>query len=560
MNVKKLTALLIVLTLLPSPVRSSGGGWGWDVKWYEYCCIIIILPIERALKTREKYATETVVAGGVKLKVRRESIYRYDGPGQPFQSGTLVSSAVIPVGSRKIKFGPGHIRFSREGHLLGGTLHRKTSFLIGGEEVLLAPRLTQFSPQGTVLDGTLAGNTRLKAGEKRLLISAANVPQIYFPDGPPFHLSEGNVSFYPDGNLRSGRLAEKALLSTGKYEIAFTGGETLLFSEKGLILAVFPDGNLTVVVPCRTLGSCTSQLKFHRRLYFHENGEIKSGNLAEPETARIKGNTIHIPESTDLYYPDIAFHENGILKTFTTAKPMTVMAGDKTYSLGGRLYFYPDGAIRGGALNEDALLPVGRRGARSYKVQCRKGYPVEFYPNGSLKKGTLAGDFDSKHYSKIKNAQRVYINGKRALIDWFLAETYFHENGEVHSICTYYRGDGKNEYLLNGGRAEIQRFEPIMFSDFEKGIVEGVGAGIDDNSLSVSHVRVPGNIYNKGPLVKIPRKRYGINRYVWIKYGRERWGCCQPKVEALQFAEDITIEVDGKKRFCRAFTWVSLTE
>ena len=413
----------------------------------------------------------------------------------------------------------------------------------------MAPRPLRLYPDGSLRGGHLGRDTKIIVGGQALLLSAKAGPDVYLPDERNHHLS--GTGFHPGGQLHWGRLAAPAELDTGKHRLKLSGRETLRFREDGRLSNIYPDPGRTLVLTFKTPGAETA-LALRSRINFHENGEVRSGNLAEAATWRLRGNVVHLPEGRDHYYPEIFFYDNGSLRKAFIAHAQPLKAGGRSYSFRDQIFFYRDGRLKGGVLEDKALVPVGRGGKR-YSLLL-SGL-TEFYPDGKARRGTIIGRKDGTS-GRCLHPQIVFLNGRRTPVDWDWAEAYFYESGEVHSISTYHRGDEKNEYLLNGEKTRVSHREPVIFADFHRGVVEAVSAGNDSPYMDIAPLKGPCIGFKSKSRIAIPREI----PFVWIKTGGRSATCPYIKVEALQFPDDVTIEVDGKKRSCRAFTWISLTE
>jgi hypothetical protein len=185
------------------------------------------------------------------------------------QIGVLAKDMTLTVGNFKIPFfakrydpeyvqyrGQASMHFHDNGSISEGYVNAKDFKLkIGANEITFkGDEIMEFDKDGGISDGVMASDAVLRVGNKKIAIQGGR----------------GNsIATYPNGNIRSGDLAEDVSLQVGKSMIAFRKASTISFYENGSVKFGTVDHEIAI--------SVNGQKKTleKQRLYFQEDGAIE---------------------------------------------------------------------------------------------------------------------------------------------------------------------------------------------------------------------------------------------------------------------------------------------
>jgi len=158
--------------------------------------------------------------------------------------------------------------------------------------------------------------------------------------------------------------------------------------------------NFDKITPDQDTEICGIPFKKGEEIFFHGNGSIGSGKLAEDKALMTAaGHRITFRRGETIY-----FDKEG-RASFGTLIQRTTIHG-KTYEAGSWIYFHENGNVRHGKFAKDELVNG---------VTYQAGTEINFYNNGSVKSGMLA--------SNITINGKTFKPGGKQIV--------FHENGNI---------------------------------------------------------------------------------------------------------------------------------
>lgn len=308
----------------------------------------------------------------------------------------------------------------------------------------------------------------------------------------------GEIWFHPGGTPAGFVLARRSDLIVGSRPLPFASIVRLY--ENGSLQSGCPFRDITFVTRSGTYtapgtGSGNEGLPVH----FHADGSLMSCR-ARSGTIILQGREIRLQSNAF-----IALHPNGSLKEMYASEPIT----------------------------------IHNRG-----VSTAVTFLVEFYMNGALKRGTLAGPADL-----LLNGTPVRIEGN--------SEVILRENGELFSAKNYNLLDWFYSTRFPKEPESGRSLLHFCFRDRYMGDVSAYGTAMPEHDLTL---RIGTHIIelSAGSMHDVTHS-FGnwIGSYYWLPFttpGDFR----KKRAEKILFINDMKIIVDGKGRECRAFEWVEL--
>jgi len=212
--------------------------------------------------------------------------------------GDLMEETAFELQGKSVKF-KGMVVFSDAGQLLYGTLAEDAVIMVRDTPVEVpADKSVDFHENGMIREiGFLKEDTEFLVGDQI----------VKFTSNPA---TSSVITFYDNGSVIYGALAEDTIFTVGDREVLLKGRETARFYENGALAGGTPVDTIAVEV-----GEVSIQIKAGRGMDigFYENGDLQSGVLAESTELEYRDRPFTVPKSSY-----VEFDEEGTLINFQT--------------------------------------------------------------------------------------------------------------------------------------------------------------------------------------------------------------------------------------------------
>lgn len=216
-----------------------------------------------------------------------------------------------------------------------------TTFMIQGKEVLFTAQYDMYVPMGfhengNFRRGILAEETSFKVQGKSILI-------------------KGMAEFSDTGQLLFGTLVKKETFKIQDKLITIPAEKFISFYENGIVKeCMYLENETFFRVQNRNVLFASIQ-RSSQGINFFENGNVRTGSLAEDTIFTVQGRDLMLNELSL-----VTFYENGSLLTGTLFDNTLLQIQDKQvlFRGGGQktIWLYEDGALKSGCLAESTEL------------------------------------------------------------------------------------------------------------------------------------------------------------------------------------------------------------
>ncbi len=330
-NMKKFSILVLFLYIFLSGGSIAAGGMYENVD------------VESATLTENTLVK--VLDQDIVLKEDTQAMfYIQDGVvSDHLYTGTIAEQAVFIIQDKELEIPADTKVWFYESGRLKYTLaiSKPTTFKIQGKEILFTALYDMYVPMGfhengNFYRGYLAEETSFNVQDKSITI-------------------KGMSEFSETGQLLSGILTEKETFIIQGKPIVFPGEKTISFHRNGSVKAYVSLENDTSFMVQSKMVLFASIHRSFQSMEFFENGDVRTGSLAEDTILTVQGRDLMFNELSS-----VTFYENGSLLIGTLLDNTLLLVQDKQvlFRGGGRktIWFYDDGALKSGYLAENTEL------------------------------------------------------------------------------------------------------------------------------------------------------------------------------------------------------------
>lgn len=364
--------------------------------------------------------------------------------------------------------------------------------------------------------------------------------------------NDRDLQYYKDSRqslVKEGKPCQKARLKVGGTEILFTDILLSFYRTQAVQMGFLAEDTAIGIKKNKVLFSTGGSIEFY------PTGGIKEGTLAEPTIFQLakQGRRMTLPAGAE-----VSFYADGSLREFFyphTDSEWLTGSGETVRikkSDTGKLSLYQDGSIKFGCLAQDTTFVV-----QGQNIPCQADTPVEFYPDGSLKRGNILREMilplGGGREAKLAPGTEVLfsLSGVLVGVDLGEQEGYLNPDGEMIAVKAH------GSYLYN--RIE---FMPI-YRDTEFYVHYTDPRRVPDFSHLEEKVKIDAVGYFYGDAIEILEQneimlapgQEDFNLLVMFRYAN-------PKTETIReilFMESMTIYYRDKQIACPAFTWVKVS-
>ncbi len=240
---------------------------------------------------------------------------------------------------------------------------------------------------GEILFARPAKNLIIKIGRNKINFAAAKEISFF----------SSEISPRASGRIGVGTLATDSLLSVGNRRLLFRGGTEIAFYASGVIEHGYlaKDTKFTIRQNTVVLKKGTDESD---QIKFYDSGKIKQGYLLEKKI-------LHIGKNSYLFTGQIGFYESGKVEWGTLANDTVIKIGKNNLKFSGgqeqTIEFYESGSLQRACLSDVSSFQIG-------KTKIKFQYNIDFLPDGRVKQGTLAEDFQISG-GNYNSSQTVFI-------------------------------------------------------------------------------------------------------------------------------------------------------
>lgn len=200
------------------------------------------------------------------------------------------------------------------------------------------------------------------------------------------------ITFYPNGNLKSGTLAKDLDIDWNGLTLGFPQESFIEFFQNGGVSRGFLGRPVEVTARGR------SSFFISGGVEFFPGGALKEVTLDSPYQALIGTHRIDLETRNDAYFRNrIQFFESGAMKKVTSFRPLRLMIHGHAFFFGRtgkyqegtrELSFYENGVLQSGYLGRESLLAIGKA-----EIRIAGRREVFFHSNGVFQKGWVISPF-----------------------------------------------------------------------------------------------------------------------------------------------------------------------
>lgn len=365
-------------------------------------------------------------------------------------------------------------------------------------------------------------------------------------------LNDRNFQYYnrSRGLLKEGTPAEAVRLKVGKIKVLFSPELPVRFYQNQRIQSGFLAEETAFPIQGRQI-----RFSVDDQIAFYPDGTVKEGALGELAIFELakQGRRITLPVGAE-----VSFHEDGSLLSFYPGSEADWSTGSGSAiknSDSQKLLLYQDGSLKSGHLAQDTIFTVNGQ-----NIPCKVNEPVEFYPDGNLKRGVLLREMTlllgGGRQAVLAPDTEVFFNGSGILIgiEYCGRQGYFFDSAGVR-IATLANGSylyDKTEFLLdNRENVYIRYVEPERnpdFYEYEENIkINAIGFIYGSGENKCAEILEQNNIA-LDPGDEDPKL------FMMFKYSNPK----KETIREILFLEPVSIYYRDKKIDCPPFQWVRL--